>query len=161
VEHYPYLCQVAMGPLRVVTTRPIYFVNGYKFHTHDWSVGKKTTNSGVCVTGTGEGDFENEYYGILKEVIEIEYPGEPLKRCVLFNCEWFDTTMNYGMRVHPRYGIVEIRHDKRYKKYDPFILVDVATQVYYMPYPQKTRNNHLGWLLSKLNPGLGWITNTC
>ena len=117
-------------------------------------------NCGVCVTGTGEGEFENEYYGILREVIEIEYPGEPLKKCVLLNCDWFDPTPNRGMRVNKSYGIVEIRHDRRYNKYDPFILAYVATQVYYMSYPQKIRTNYLGGLSLKANQDLEWITNT-
>ena len=44
-------------------------------------------NCGVGAYGTGKGDIENDCYGILKDVIEIKYVGEPLKRCVLFNCE--------------------------------------------------------------------------
>jgi len=141
-----------MGPKRVVNTYHIYFVNGYKFHTHEWSQGRTTMNCGVCVTGTGEGEFENEYYGILREVSEIEYPGEPLKKCVLFNCDWFDPTPNRGMRVNKSYGIVEIRHDRRYNKYDPFILAYVATQVYYMSYPQKTRDKLPWWVVIKSKP---------
>ena len=109
-------------------------------------------NYGVCVTGTGEGEFENEYYGILREIIEVEYPGEPFKKCVLFNCDWFDPTLNRGMRVNRCYGIVQIRHDRRYRKYDPFILAYVATQVYYMSYPQKTRNKSPWWIVIKTKP---------
>lgn len=41
MDHHPYLCQIAKVPLYVVTTWPIYFVNGYKFHTDEWSEGKK------------------------------------------------------------------------------------------------------------------------
>ena len=109
-------------------------------------------NYGVCVTGIGEGEFENEYYGILREIIELEYPGVPLKKCVLFNCDWFDPTLNHGMRVNRCYGIVEIRHDRQYRKYDPFILAYVAPQVYYMSYPQKTRDKLPWWIVIKTKP---------
>jgi len=44
-------------------------------------------NCRVYVIGIREGEFENEYYGILREVIEIEYPSEPLRKCVLLNCD--------------------------------------------------------------------------
>jgi len=50
------------------------------------------------------------------------------------------------------YGIFEIRHDRRYEKYDPFILAVVATQVYYMPYPQKTRDKLLWWVVIRTKP---------
>ena len=40
---------------------------------------KKTYNCGVGVCGTREGDIENDHYIILKDIIEIEYLGKPLK----------------------------------------------------------------------------------
>ena len=47
-----------------------YRVNGFKFHTEARSVGKRTYDCGVGVCGTGEGDIENDYYGVLKDVKE-------------------------------------------------------------------------------------------
>ncbi|XP_019230115.1 PREDICTED: uncharacterized protein LOC109211070 [Nicotiana attenuata] len=46
-----------------------YCVNGYKFHTEEWSKGKKTNNSGVWVKGEGDVD----YYGVIQEILELEY----------------------------------------------------------------------------------------
>jgi len=46
---------LAWGPLRIVKTRPIYFVNGFKFHTKTHSIEKSTMNCGVCVKDTGYG----------------------------------------------------------------------------------------------------------
>ena len=40
----------------------------------------------------GEGVFEDDYYGILQEVIRVEYLGEPLKQCMLFRYDWFGNT---------------------------------------------------------------------
>ena len=151
-ERHRYLCQLALGPLRLANTWPMHTVNGYKFHTEAWNEDRKTYNCGVCAKGTGEGGIENDFYGILKDVVEIEYPGEPIKKCVLFSCHWFDNTPNSGTRVHKDFGIVEIRHTRRYRKYDPFIFADFATQVYYVPYPVRRRDNQDWWVVIKTTP---------
>jgi len=78
---------------------------------------------------------------ILKDAVEIEYLEEPIKKCVLFSSHWFDNTPNSGTRVHKDFGIEEIRHTRRYRKYDLFILTDFARQVYYIPYPIWRRDN--------------------
>ncbi|KAG5585375.1 hypothetical protein H5410_045809 [Solanum commersonii] len=61
-----------MRPLRQARSWPVYFTNGYKFHTASWGEGKSTYNSGVCVSGTGQDGSISEYYGVLKEIIELE-----------------------------------------------------------------------------------------
>ncbi|XP_057415192.1 uncharacterized protein LOC130710056 [Lotus japonicus] len=71
------LLHLAWGPKRKVETWPIYFVNGFKFHTKEWSVNKKTINSGVCVQGDDE-EHEHYYYGTLKEIMQLQYPGSDL-----------------------------------------------------------------------------------
>ena len=48
-----------------------YRVNRFKFHTEARSVGKKTYNCGVGVCGTGECKIENDYYGLLKDIVAI------------------------------------------------------------------------------------------
>ena len=147
------LHDLAYGPSRKVKTWPIYFVNGYKFHISSHSEGKKTNNSGVCVKGTGNINIgEDDFYGILKEVLEIEYPGLPMKRLVLFACEWFDPMINRGMKIYKEYGIVEVNHTRRYSKYDPFIYAQQATQVYYAPYPNSIREKHNWWVVIKTKP---------
>ncbi|KAI5401114.1 hypothetical protein KIW84_065814 [Lathyrus oleraceus] len=40
-----------------------------------------------------------------------------------------------GTKIDKRYNIVEIRIDRRYKEYDPFIISHIVRQVYYVPYP--------------------------
>ena len=49
---------------------------------------KEIINSAVCGTGTGEGNFENEYCGIIREVIGVQYQGESLKKRIQFICDW-------------------------------------------------------------------------
>ena len=147
-----FLHDLAWGPKRYVNTWPVYFVNGYKFHIDERTMGKKTINSGVCVKGVGQDANESDYYGILKEVVEIEYPGEPKKKVVLFYCDWFDPLLNRGVKIHKQYKIIEVRHTRRYAKYDPFIFAKQATQVYYVPYPKTMRDKIDWWVVMKINP---------
>ena len=69
----------------------------------------------------------------------MEYPGEPSKQIVLFKCEWFDAVFNRGVRIHKQYGLVEVRHTRRYSKYDSFIFAANAIQVYYLLYHEKIK----------------------
>lgn len=147
--HSQFINDIAWGPLATVHTWPIYFVNGFKFHTTPWSEGKATSNNGVCVRGADSGQCENDYYGTLDEIVELEYPGEPIKRVVLFKCTWFDPTPNVGTRVHKRYGIIEVHSQRRYPKYEPFVIAQKATQVYYTPYPERRRDNSNWWVVIK------------
>ena len=58
----------------------MYTVHGHKFHTEAWNEDKKTYDRGVCANGAREGGIENDFYGILKQVVEIEYLREPVKK---------------------------------------------------------------------------------
>ncbi|KAK4706978.1 hypothetical protein R3W88_033450 [Solanum pinnatisectum] len=70
-----------------------YNVNGFKFATEKYSKNKKTNNSGVWVKGDDGNQNENiDYFGVLHEILELEYSGWPIKRIVLFQCKWFDPT---------------------------------------------------------------------
>ena len=147
-----YFHDLAWGPKRKVLTWQTYFVNRYKFHTDEWSCYKKTINSGVCVKGSQQATDQLYYYGIIKEIIQLEYTGHPMKQVVLFNCEWFDTVLNRGMKVHKDYGIVEIRHNRRYPRYDPFIVAQKVIQVYYLPYPTNIRDKQHWWVVIMTRP---------
>jgi len=83
VIHLRYLSQ---GPLQGASEFHTYFVNGYKFHTHSWTEGKKTINSGVYVKGVIDGG-EDDFYGVIKHIYELSYNEN---KVVLFYCEWFD-----------------------------------------------------------------------
>jgi len=109
----------------------------------------KTFSSGIYVIGTGECGIVDDYYGILKDVIELVYLKKPTKKCVLFSCDWFDPTINHGMRVHGEFAIVDVRRSRRYRKYDPFIFSETATQIFYVPYPTKMRDKVDWWVVIK------------
>lgn len=133
---------LALGPSREVHTWPQYNVNGYKFHTVTYGSNKATMNSGVCIKGTSYAELESDYYGILTDVIELEYSNSTLKRTrvVLFKCNWFDPTVNRGWRVHNRYGLADINFKRKFTKYEPFLLASQAEQVYFAEYPVKRRD---------------------
>ena len=143
----------ASGPGVKAKSWPTYKVNGYKFQTLEHCGGRKTMNSGVCVRGSNYGNAEADYYGLLEEIIELEYPCSPdtERKVVLFKCRWFDPPER-GTRVHPEYRFVEINHNRVYRKYDPFILAQQALQVYYVEYPGSNRERANWWYVCKTLP---------
>jgi len=114
-----------------------YKVNDCRFHTKAMNEGKATYNCGVCVKGVGKGDkVLGDYYVILHEIIRVEFMGKPIKKYVLFNCEWFDLDVPRGL-CYPKFTqYPEVNHTIRYRKFDPFIFADTATQVVYLKYPE-------------------------
>jgi len=99
-------------------------------------------NIGVHIKGLIEGGA-NDFYGVIQHIFKLEYNTTSyLKRVVLFYCHWFDPTSR-GTRVDPKYGIVEIRMDKRYNLFDPFISSHNIRQMYYVPYPTIRRDKGL------------------
>ncbi|KAK4731305.1 hypothetical protein R3W88_024293 [Solanum pinnatisectum] len=70
----------------------------------------------------------------------VEYREAPFKQTVLFKYEWFDPTMDVGVKRHSEYNLADINIRRRYKKYEPFILAMQATQVCYVSYPCKKKD---------------------
>lgn len=87
---------------------------------------------------------ETDFYGILTEIIEVEFPGILKLKCVLFKCEWFDPVVNRGVRFN-KFGVVDVNGGRRYNKFEPFILASQANQVSYLPYP-RMRESGINWL---------------
>ena len=72
--------------------------------------------------------------------MELECPALPIKRIVLFKCSWFDPILNRGTRIHRQYKLVDVKSGRVFNKYEPFIIVVQATQVYFASYPTLKRN---------------------
>jgi hypothetical protein len=123
-----------------------YEINGFKFHTETHSQNKATINSGVCINGqSGDDDTQYDYYGILQEVVELQYEGG--NKVVLFKCNWFDIIN--GVKVDKKRGIVEVRHASRLRYYEPFVLALQAIQVYYLPYASTKGDRKHWWVAMK------------
>ncbi|KAK8662186.1 hypothetical protein V6N13_091773 [Hibiscus sabdariffa] len=136
-----------MGPLRLVKSFSGYKVNGFKFRTMAYGSDKPSPNCGVCVKGSNYVNGESDYFGRLVEVIQIQYPGWPVKSIVLFKCEWFDPRPGVGTKINPKYpSLVEVNEKKRYSGNDIFVLATQATQVYYVNYPSLRRDKQ-DWLV--------------
>ncbi|WCJ43095.1 hypothetical protein M5689_023857 [Euphorbia peplus] len=147
-----FIHDLAQGPLRLVKSYPICFVNGYRFHTTSHGTRRSTMNSGVCIKGGNYSETSSDYYGRLIEVLELEYPALPIKKTILFNCEWFDPRGNIGMKVHDRYKLVDVNTQRHFQKYEPFILAMQAAQVYYVSYPSLKRDK-IDWVaVCKVKP---------
>ena len=150
LRNYPngdILKDVAEGPLKYVQSYKICYVNGYKFHSTAHATRKAADNSGVCVKSAEDSLDEDDFYGCLEDIIELEYPAMPIKRVTLFKCHWYNpsrTGFGHGTRVHQRYKFIDIHLHRSYTKYDPFVLASQATQVYYISYPS-TRQNLRDW----------------
>ena len=97
-------------------------------------------NNGVCIEGTTHSTDESDYYETLLEVIELEFQALPIKRIILFKCDWYDPTLNSGTIIHPRYKLVDVHKRKRFNKYEPFVLAAQASQVYFCKYPDAKRD---------------------
>ncbi|KAK2413382.1 hypothetical protein QL285_036100 [Trifolium repens] len=118
------LRSLAWGPLRNVTKWPNYVINGYKFVTKSQNEGMSTTNHNVCVRGGQYQSLENDYYGVLTDIVELEYTGHPTKKIVLFQCDWFDPS-SQGTKID-NYGNVEIKKSRRYQNYDPDLIESIS-----------------------------------
>ncbi|KAK2395909.1 hypothetical protein QL285_057599 [Trifolium repens] len=129
------LKSLAWGPIRNVIKWSRYVINGYKFVTKSQNEGMSTTNHNVCVRGGQLDSLENDYYGVLIDIVELEYTGHPTKKVVLFQCDWFDPSPQ-GTKMD-NYGNVEIKKSRRYKNYDPFILAQQANQIYFTSFRQQ------------------------
>jgi len=64
------------------------------------SIGKQIVKYGFCVMVDHSKDEENYYYGIIKNIMQLECIGEQIKQLVLFNYQWFDCKRNNGVKVH-------------------------------------------------------------
>ncbi|KAL4566327.1 hypothetical protein LXL04_030441 [Taraxacum kok-saghyz] len=140
---------IARKPSRLVKSHKGYFVKGYKFHTRKHGDGRITNNCGVCVRGTTYNDEESDYFGLLDEVLEVDYLGSERCIVVLFKCTWFDNAQ--GVKVHQN-KLIDIKPKSRLQTNDPFVLASQVEQVYYTPYPAVTRDTKDWWAVIKTKP---------
>jgi hypothetical protein len=144
------LRQVADGFAYRVKSYSGYDVNGYRFCTRSYEESRpnrKTTNSGVFV----EGSDGIDYYGIIEEIYELNFHGSTSLNPVIFKCHWFDPQVTRWTYAH--LGLVEVRKDSVMAGDDVYVVAQQAIQVYYLPYPCKTKEYLNGWyVVHKVSP---------
>jgi hypothetical protein len=133
VENVPeQLYHLSLGPDRQVRSYRGCIVNGVRFHTKECAKTRTIQNSGVVVKG-GYNTLDDEYYGELKNIFELCYPGR--NRVYLFECDWWDTGSNtQGIRKEQGFTIVNT--SRKWYESDPFILACQAAQVFYLSDPK-------------------------
>jgi len=107
--------------------------NGWKFHTKDIEKNASTQNSGIAVKGIGTtAHGELVYYGILTEMIELDYYEG--RKVVLFKCNWVDMRNDRGFKKD-LFGFTLVNFNRLWETNEPFVLASQATQVIYTPDP--------------------------
>nr|CAD1838579.1 unnamed protein product [Ananas comosus var. bracteatus] len=124
------LLSLSRGPTKYVTCYNGYLINGYRFRIEDIDKGLRTQNSGVVVVGdTGSETERRDYYGVLTEIIELQYLGG--RRVVLFRCNWWDIyNKEKGVKID-EYGHISVNCQRLLKTNEPFVLANQASQVFY------------------------------
>jgi Domain of unknown function (DUF4216) len=130
------IMDIELGPYNEVSCYGAYDVNGYRFHIETYGIDKAIINSGICIKGSWYDGTEHDYYGVLEDVVELEYRGLHNK-VVLFKCQWVD--VERGVKVDRNRGIVEVNHKSVLSVYESFVFVVDALQVYYLRYPSPKR----------------------
>ncbi|GLU04038.1 hypothetical protein SLE2022_212050 [Rubroshorea leprosula] len=66
---------LSSGPKNTISCYNGYIVNGFRFHTAAYGKNERTMNYDVCVVGSIGTESNYDFYGVLQEVIQIEYFG--------------------------------------------------------------------------------------
>lgn len=106
-------------------------VNGYRFHTQSRERDRKTQNCGVVVKGV-HGNNEINYYGILLDIIQIEYLGGR-NNVVLFKCDWFNSDVGKGLRIDKECEIYSINVACKWYEDQQYVIASQVNQVFYIP----------------------------
>ncbi|KNA13211.1 hypothetical protein SOVF_118860 [Spinacia oleracea] len=129
------LLSLSRGPSKSVKSYQGYYVNGYRFHTKKRQRRRKTQNSGVVVKGDEESG-EKDFFGVLKEVIELEYDapnnGDKEPIVVLFRCVWFDVYREGRGIKRDKFGGISLNFKKFLGTNEPFAMASQVGQVYYV-----------------------------
>lgn len=132
VEHIEWL---ARGPNKVGRRFKGYIIGGVSFHTKKREDKRKTQNSGVVITTkTSCLDEDVVYYGVLKDIIELNY-FERFK-VVLFQCDWVDVERGKGVKKD-QFGFTLVNlsklvHTGLKSTDEPFVLASQVQQVFYL-----------------------------
>ncbi|XP_059636458.1 uncharacterized protein LOC132278633 [Cornus florida] len=115
------LYSLACGPESRIHRYSGCIVNGVRFHTKEREKNRRTQNSGVLVKTE-----DLDYYGVLTDIIELQYPLK--RRVVLFKCDWFNTKT--GIKNDTYFRSINIA--RKWYKDEPFVLANQAKQAFFV-----------------------------
>lgn len=132
---------LAHGPNPVGKRYRGFIINGFRFHVKRFEIYRKTQNSGLVVTAeTSSFASRNDnnpvvgevtYYGVLKDIIELEYPIIG-KKIVMFECDWVSPGR---AQKHDENGFTLVNFSMSKQHDEPFVLASQAQQVFYVEDP--------------------------
>ncbi|GJW91591.1 TNP2-like protein [Tanacetum coccineum] len=137
------VADLGFGPIRVVKYQG-YVINGYTFYTKEQDDKSTLQNSRVTlIASTTELSTVNHeersknakkaYYDVIQEIWELHYNSTVIP---LFKCKWVDNEK--GVDVDDD-GFTTVNLSTNGYKSEPFILVKLATQAFYVKDPNDQR----------------------
>lgn len=123
------LYALSCGPDLRVKTCAACKVNGVRYSTVDREKFQLTQNSGAMTEGSHDGN-NIDFYGVLKEVIELQYNSnlEVRRTVVLFRCDWYNQDgKTRGVRDDKSINVQSLWY-----KTDPFILATQSKKIFYL-----------------------------
>ncbi|VVB01166.1 unnamed protein product [Arabis nemorensis] len=141
-----WLQELVHGPLSVATPYKMYFTRGYGFKIYQEGTTRTTCNYGISSASD-----DLVYYGVLREILEIQYPGMLGMKYVVFYCDWYNPIEGYGVR-HSQFGVTLVHFERRLQKYDPFVLASQPDQVCYIRYPHVTTSTFSWFTVTLIYP---------
>ncbi|CAN1343619.1 hypothetical protein LINPERPRIM_LOCUS39854 [Linum perenne] len=135
------LLSLSRGPSQIVKCFKGYVINGHRYHIKDPNKQLKTQNYGVVVLGDDGTDVDAiDYYGSLREVIELDFLGG--RTLTLFLCDWCDVhDKRKGINIDA-YGFISINPKRSLKTNEPFVLASQVSPVFFVEDHAK-KNWHL------------------
>ena len=125
------------GPSMTIMQYLGYEINGYTFYTRAQDEKSTNQNSGVRIDIIGNDGNKDSYFGVIKEIWELEYG--PLM-IPLFRCQWVNRAGG-GIMID-RYGMTIMDFKKIRYKDESFVLAKDVAQVFYVKdMSGKTRKN--------------------
>ncbi|XP_019087779.1 PREDICTED: uncharacterized protein LOC104721965 isoform X2 [Camelina sativa] len=143
---HTWLEELVDGPLSLAHSSPTYYTRGYAFKVYRERENMTTINSGIS-TQAGN----TIYYGVLNEILEVEFPRVINLKCIIFMCDWYDPSIGRGVRFD-KFGVTAVRTSRRLDKYDPFFLTSQGEQVCYIPYPHINKKKDLWIIVTQISP---------
>jgi hypothetical protein len=134
----------------VVKSYGRYDINEFRFCSTIFEASRPlaaTTNTRVITRAVDADGHESKYYGVIKNIIEYRFAMNKNLKIVFFDCDWFDPY--HGTREN-NFGMVEVKHTRRLRGCDPFVLAHQVEQNYYMSYPCEKLS--AWWVVYRVNP---------
>jgi hypothetical protein len=122
---------LASRPSSCVTSWEAYDTNGYTYYTKEKDMRSVAQNSGIRIEAFDPLGVKTMYYGYIQDIWELDY-GVRLQIPV-FKCQW--VKHRNGVSVD-NYGLILVDLKNVGHKYDPWVLANRVTQVFYVLDPK-------------------------